>query len=123
MNAGPQALRHWSTDEVDPRRALAYWVDTICDRFLELEIDTPLRDGFQAQLDQVEFGPATANFLRAGVQRVHRTRSKIAAARAQVFILLQLRAGHMGFRHLGHELRLGPGECVFIDSTEPYEVR
>ena len=31
---------HWSTDGVDQRRALAYWVDTVCDRFLELEIDT-----------------------------------------------------------------------------------
>ncbi len=113
---------HWSTDEVDPRRALAYWVDTICDRFLELEIDTPLRGRFHAQLDQVEFGPATANFLRAGVQRVHRTRAKIAATRAPVFILLQLRAGRMKFRHIGRELCLGPGECVFIDSTEPYEV-
>jgi len=122
MNAGLQELRHWSTDEVDPRRALAYWVDTICDRFLELEIDTPLRDGFHARLDQVAFGPATANFLSAAVQRVHRTRAKIAGARAQVFILLQLRAGRMRLRHIGHDLCLGPGECVFIDSTEPYQV-
>ncbi len=122
VNAEVPSPRHWSTDQVDPRRALAYWVDTICDRFLELEIDTPMRGSFRAQLDQVQLGPATANFLRAGVQRVHRTPAKIARTREPMFILLQLRAGHMRFRHIGRDLSLGPGECVFIDSTEPYEV-
>ena len=117
-----QAPRHWSTEEVEQRRALAYWVATICDRFLELEIDTPFRDHFRARLDQIDLGPATANFIDADIQRVERTRAKIARMRSPGFMLLQMRAGHVRFRQLGREFRLAPGECVFIDSTEPYEL-
>ncbi len=117
-----QARRHWSTDEVEQRHALAYWVDTICDRFLELEIDTPVRQRFRASLDQTELGPATANFIQADVQRVQRTRAKISHMSNPIYVLLQLRAGHIQFRQLGRETRVGPGECVFIDGTEPYEL-
>jgi AraC-like DNA-binding protein len=117
------ALRHWSTDEVEGRRALAYWVDTVCDRFLEMDIDSPLRDGFRARLDQVEMGAVTASFIDAETQRVHRTLAKIARTRYPVFMLLQLRAGHARLRQGGHESLLGPGECVLIDGTEPYELQ
>jgi AraC family transcriptional regulator, positive regulator of tynA and feaB len=116
------APRHWSTSEVDPPEALAYWVDTVCDQFLELEIDTPMRDRFHASLDQVDIGPATANFLEAGTQRVRRTKAKIARMRTPMFMLMQLRVGQVTYRQLGRQVRVGPGECVLIDCTEPYEV-
>jgi AraC-like DNA-binding protein len=116
------APRHWSTAEVDPPEALAYWVDTVCDQFLELEIDTPVRDRFHASLDQVDLGPATANFLEADTQQVRRTRAKIARMHTPMFMLMQLRAGQVRFHQLGREVRVGPGECVFIDCTEPYEL-
>jgi len=117
-----QTKRHWSTEEVEQRDALAYWVDTICNRFLELEIDTPLRHRFRASLDQTDLGPTTASFIRADVQHVRRTRAKIARLSAPIYVLLQLREGHIQFRQLGRETRVGPGECVFIDGTEPYEL-
>ena len=63
--------RRWSTEEVDQRRALSYWVDTVCDRFLALEIDSPLRDHFRARLEQVELGPATVNSIQAEIGRAH----------------------------------------------------
>jgi AraC family transcriptional regulator, positive regulator of tynA and feaB len=117
------APRHWSTREVDQRQALAYWVDTVCGRFLELEIDTPARDCFQASLDQVDLGPATASFLEADTQQVRRTRANIARLHTPMFLLMQLRVGQVRFAQSGREVRVGPGECVFIDGTEPYEVR
>ncbi len=117
-----QGLRRWSTEEVDPRRALAYWVDTVCDRFLELEIDTPLRERFRARLEQAELGPATLNLVAAESQQVLRTRAKIAHSRYPVFFLLQLRAGRIRLRQLGREAHVRPGESVLIDGTEPYEL-
>lgn len=116
------APRHWSTSEVEQRQALAYWVDTVCDRFLELEIDTPVRDHFHARLDQVDFGPVTANFLEAESQRVHRTSATIARMRTPMFMLLQLRVGQVRLQQLGREVHVGPGECVLIDGTQPYEL-
>lgn len=114
--------RHWSTSAVSQQQALAYWVDTVCDQFLELEIDTPARSCFHACLDQVDFGPATANFLEAETQRVRRTKSKIARMHSPMFMLMQLREGHVWLKQSGHEVKVGPGECVFIDGTEPYEL-
>jgi AraC family transcriptional activator of tynA and feaB len=114
--------RHWSTREVGQQRALAYWVDTVCDQFLELEIDTPVRNRFHASLDQVDLGPATANFLEADTQLVRRTSAKIARMRTPMFVLMQLRVGAVRFRQLGREVRVGAGECVFVDGTEPYEL-
>lgn len=117
------APRHWCTTEVEQQRALAYWVETVCDRFLELEIDTPIRDRFHASLDQVDLGPATANFFTTDTQRVRRTPAKIARLRAPMFLLMQIRHGQVRFQQSGHDIRVGPGECVFIDGTEPYEVQ
>jgi AraC family transcriptional regulator, positive regulator of tynA and feaB len=117
--AGPH---RWSTEEVEPRRALAYWVDTVCSRFLELEIDTPLREGFRAHLEQAELGAATVNFIAAESQRIVRTQAKIAHSRYPVFFLLQLRAGRMRLRQLGRDVDVRARESILIDGTEPYEL-
>jgi AraC family transcriptional regulator, positive regulator of tynA and feaB len=114
--------RSWSTADVDQSRALEYWVDTVCDQFLALEIDSPLRNRFHARLEQVDLGVATMNVIQAQCQRVRRTRAKIARSQKPVFILLQLRAGQVRLKQLGHDTPVGPGECVFIDGREPYEL-
>lgn len=116
------ALRRWSTEQVEAHEALAYWVDTVCDRFLEMDIDTPLRDAFRARLDQVEMGAVTASFIDAETQQVHRTLTKIARTRYPAFMLMQLRAGHARLHQLGHESLLRPGDCVLISASEPYDL-
>jgi AraC family transcriptional regulator, positive regulator of tynA and feaB len=115
--------RHWCTTQVEQQRALAYWVETVCDRFLDLEIDSPVRDRFHASLDQVDLGPMTANLFEADTQRVRRTSAKIARMHAPMFLLMQLRSGRVRFAQLGRDIELSPGECVFIDGTEPYDLQ
>jgi len=117
-----QRPRRWSTEEVDQRHALSYWVDTVCDRFLALEIDSPVRDHFRARLEQVDLGPATVNSIQAETQRVRRTRANLARSHDPVFILLQLREGQVRLQQLGREAIVRAGESVFIDGTEPYEL-
>jgi AraC family transcriptional regulator, positive regulator of tynA and feaB len=112
--------RHWSTDEVADR-PFSYWVETVCDRFLELDIDSPMREHFHARLDQAELGPATASWLCADAQRVRRTRAKIAASHPS-FLLMQLRAGRVRIRQAGRVTPLDPGECILLDGAQPYEV-
>ncbi len=114
--------RHWSTREVRPDHALAYWVDTICDQFLELDIDSPLRNRFHACLDQVDLGPASANFFEAETQRVRRTTRRIARTQAPMFVLMQLRLGRVRLHQSGREVDVGPGECVLVDGNEPYDL-
>jgi AraC family transcriptional regulator, positive regulator of tynA and feaB len=114
--------RRWSTEDVDQRRALAYWVDTVCDHFIELDIDTPLRTGFRACLDQTDLGVATANFVQAELQRIHRTRARIARAHERAFVLLQIRSGQVCLSQFGREALVRSGECVLMDSAEPYKI-
>lgn len=111
--------RHWSTDEV-PDRPFSYWVDTVCDRFLELDIDSPLREHFRARLDQTTLGPASASWLSADAQRVRRTRTKIARSNPS-FLLMQLRSGRVQIQQAGRITPLRPGECVLLDCSQPYE--
>lgn len=112
--------RHWSTDEAADR-PFSYWVDTVCDRFLELDIDSPVRKHFHARLDQTQLGSATANWLCADAQHVRRTRAKIART-APGFLLMQLRVGRVEVRQAGRITPLGPGECILLDGAQPYEV-
>lgn len=116
----PVPARHWSTDEAADR-PFSYWVDTVCDRFLALDIDSPMREHFHAQLDQTELGPATASWLHADAQRVRRTRAKIARSHPG-FLLMQLRTGRVQIRQAGHVTALSAGECILLDGAQPYEV-
>ena len=113
---------HWSTDGVDQRRALSYWVDTVCDRFLELDIDTPVRSHFRACLDQVDFGPASLSFVGAASQSIRRTPAKISRTRYPTFCLVQFRVGQGTLRQRGRELQVHAGECILIDGTATYEL-
>jgi len=117
-----QSLRRWSTEGVDPRRALSFWIDTVCGNFLALDIDTPLHDRFSARLEQSQLGSTTANFMHAESQRVHRTHSRIVGSNHAVFVLLQLREGCLQFRQSGQTVVVGAGESVFIDGMQPYEI-
>lgn len=113
---------HWSTDGVDQGRALSFWVDAVCDRFLELDIDTPMRGSFRACMDQVEFGAATLTFVGAASQHIRRTPARISRTRYPSFFLVQFRMGHGLLRQRGRELHVRPGDCVLIDGTEPYDL-
>jgi hypothetical protein len=86
------ARQRWSTADVESRHALAYWVDTICKSFLE--IDSPDRQHFRGR--QSELGPATLYIVQADTQTVRRTRARIAHSRYAGYFLLQLRAASRG---------------------------
>ena len=115
--------RHWTTDAVDPRHALAYWIDTVCDRFLALDIETRPAQAFAAALDQFELGVTTANFIQASCQRVRRTQAKIARSGEAVFVLLQLRKGHMQLAQGAGSVQVSAGQSVLINAAEPYELQ
>jgi len=121
MLEGP-ARQRWSTADVDSRHALAYWVDTICKSFLEIDIDSPDRDHFRGQLDQSEFGPATLYVVEADTQTVRRTPARIAHSCYAGYFLLHLRAGQLRFQQHGRESCIATGDCVLVDCNAPYKL-
>lgn len=116
------ARRRWSTTDVESHNALAYWVDTICDRFLEIDIDSPNRHQFQAHLEQSTFGPAMLNVLEADVQTIRRTPARIARSRYDGYFLLHLRSGQLQFEQYGRSCRIDAGDCVLVDCNAPYRL-
>ena len=117
------ALRRWSTEDVSPREALDYWRDAVCRAIIELGVEAPQDESFQAHLEQCALGPATLSLVEATRQSVARTRHAISRSRAAVFHLLHLRAGQFQLEHGGRTTLLHPGECVLVDSTEPHAAR
>jgi AraC-like DNA-binding protein len=116
------APQRWSTADVESRHALAYWVDTICKSFLEIDIDSPARDRFRARLDQSDLGPATLHLLEADTQTIRRTPERIAHTRYAGYFLLHLRAGQLHFQQYGRECCVQVGDCVLIDCNAPYRL-
>ncbi len=117
------AVRRWSTQDVEPHQALAYWRDSVCQAILELGVECPAGERFQARLEQCVLGPAQLNLVHATAQQVARTRRAIARSPQAAFHLLQLRAGHCELEHRGRSAVMHAGDCVLVDSTEPHTVR
>lgn len=120
--AQPPLHQRWSTGDVEPQRALAYWVDSVCQSFLEIDIDSPRREQFRAQLDESTLGPAMLYRVEADTQTVHRTQSQIARSRDAYYILLQLRRGEVTYRQYGRTCRLRAGDCLLVDGKQPYSL-
>jgi AraC-like DNA-binding protein len=116
------ARQRWSTADVESKHALAYWVDTICKSFLEIDIDSPQRNQFRARLEQSALGPATLNLIEADPQTVRRTPARIAHSRYAGYFLLQLRAGQLRFQQYGREACIEVGDCVLVDCNAPYRL-
>jgi AraC family transcriptional regulator, positive regulator of tynA and feaB len=113
--------QRWSTEDVESRHALAYWVDTICKSFLEIDIDSPARH-FHGSLAQSELGPATLYVVAADTQSIRRTRARIAHSRYAGYFLLQLRAGQLRFQQYGRDSCIETGDCVLVDCNAPYRL-
>lgn len=117
------ARRRWSTADVDSRQALAYWVETICKSFLEIDIDSPEPQHFHGRLDQAELGPATLYVVQADTQTVRRTAARIAHSRYEAgYFLLQLRAGRLRFQQHGRDTCIEAGDCLLVDCNAPYRL-
>jgi AraC-like DNA-binding protein len=116
------ARQRWSTADVESRHALAYWVDTICNSFLEIDIDSPRRHQFRARLEQTGLGPATLNLLEADAQTIRRTPARIAHSRYAGYFLLRLRAGRLRFQQYGRDAGIEAGDCVLVDCNAPYRL-
>ncbi|MET0291254.1 MAG: AraC family transcriptional regulator [Steroidobacteraceae bacterium] len=114
--------RQWTTEDVEPRHALAYWVDTICRSFLEIDIESPQPTGFSARLESSDFADGSLYLVQAGSQNVRRTSARIARSQGAWTFLMQIRSGQQVFRQYGRECRLGAGDCVVVDCNEPYQL-
>lgn len=112
--------RHWSTADAGPGEGLSYWVEAICEAFLEMKADSDAGGDFRGELTQHAFGPIDLNFVSADRQEVWRSRQAIARSRENFFYLLHIRSGRLGVEQQGRSAMIMPGDCTLVDSTAPY---
>jgi AraC family transcriptional regulator, positive regulator of tynA and feaB len=114
-------IREWSTESVEAQRRQAYWVDSICDAFLEMKSQPVKRIPFFGSIRQAALENLALNEVHCSSQIVHRDGQAIAKSSANYFYLITQLGEPWGVRHAGQDNVLQPGDSVLIDSRQPYE--
>lgn len=114
-------IRRWSTDAVGADQRLAYWVEAICDGFLEMAATSPVAGRFESSLESAALGGIGLNRVRGSAQDVYRTRRAIARSRENFYYLLCKADEAWSAGQEGRTVRLLPGDLVLVDSRRCYE--
>lgn len=114
-------VRTLSTAEVTPRDRLSYWIDAVCDTYVQLdcEADGNMIDG-EIRIDTLS--TLKLSRVTASAQRVRRTPAKIAQATEDYFLVSIQTAGAGIVSQDGRDAVLQPGDFALYDSTRPYEL-
>jgi len=116
-------LLRWSTDAVEARNRLDYWVGAICECFLEMEASSPMPSRFGCELLSAPLHNLRVNHVRGSAQDVFRTRAAIARSRKNFYYLLCKESTPCNVVQQGvHADRLLPGDLALIDSRRCYEL-
>ena len=111
-----------STEDVDEKEQLEYWIDMICDEFVQLDCTTEKRKDFKGKLRGTEFDKIRVSEVSADPQDVIRSRKQIAKSAESEF-LLSLQLEDVGFVNQdGRIAELHPGDFALYDSTRPYQL-
>ena len=109
------------TAELKGEDRIAFWRDIICDEFVRLDFDSAARELFSGELrggvgfPEVSFAEVVSN-----QQVVKRSKSKIAAAPEEAFLISFQLESEGVVRQNGREALLTPGSFALYDSTQPY---
>lgn len=113
----------WSTNTVEERDRLPYWVEAVCDTYVQLDCDTPDRVGpFHGEIAFDQLSTLGLSRVTATSQWVRRTPGKIAQATEDYFLVSIQTAGHGLLIQDGRTAELHPGDFALYDSTRPYEL-
>ena len=116
-------MLRWSTDAVEARSRLDYWVGAICECFLEMEASSPTPGRFGCELLSAPLHSLQVNRVRGSAQDVFRTRAAIARSRENFYYLLCKESTPCQVvQQGGHADRLLPGDLSLIDSRRGYEL-
>jgi len=113
----------WSTDTVEARHRLSYWVEAVCNTYVQLECDTPQPERtFRGTIQANQLATLGLSTVTASAQHVRRTPVKIARATEDYFIVSIQTKGRGKIVQDGRVAELSPGDFALYDSTRPYEL-
>jgi AraC-like DNA-binding protein len=113
-----------STAEVKPTDRLAYWVDMVCDTYVQLDCDAAASSAsIEGDITSNTLATLELSQVRSTAQRVRRTPAKIARASEDYFLVSMQTSGTGRVLQDGRTALLQPGDFALYDSTRPYELQ
>ena len=113
----------WSTDAVEARDRLSYWVEAVCNTYVQLDCDVPRHDGpFRGTIEANQLATLGLSQVTSSPQWVKRTPQKIAHATEDYFLVSIQTKGCGRIVQDGRVAALSPGDFALYDSTRPYEL-
>jgi AraC-like DNA-binding protein len=113
--------QRWSTEHLQPCKALSYWRDVICENLLQMHIQSSQEAAFFGHIEKHAFGPIKANFILVSEQKVWRERTAACSANDHLFHLIHVRKGVQLVEQYGRSLRVEAGDCLLIDCLAGFE--
>ncbi|HME37688.1 MAG TPA: AraC family transcriptional regulator [Steroidobacteraceae bacterium] len=111
----------WSTQHLQPGKALSYWRDVICENLLQMHIQSSHERAFFGHIEKHHFGPMKANFISVSEQKVWRDRTAPCNAKDHLFHLIHVRKGVQLIEQYGRSLKVVAGDCLLIDCLAGFE--
>lgn len=111
----------WTTEHLQPGKALSYWRDVICENLLQMHIQSSQERAFFGSIEKHAFGPIKANFISVSEQKVWRERTAACNAKDHLFHLIHVRKGVQLIEQYGRSFKVGAGDCLLIDCLAGFE--
>ena len=114
-------IETWSTGLVEPERRLDYWIGAVCECFLEMDITTQVRSGFDCSVQRGQLDTIGINRVQGSAQHVYRRKASVARSTANYYYLLCKTDNDWTVMQNGHASRMRPMDLVLLDSRRCYE--
>ncbi len=108
-----------STSHIAAGERAAYWIDMICDVFVQLDC-THTAERFHGEIADRTLGPLRVSRVDSNKQLVLRSSRQIARSCEDYFLVSLQLAGHGRVLQDGRAALLGPGDFALYDSTRRY---
>jgi AraC family transcriptional activator of tynA and feaB len=114
-------IETWSTSLVEPARRLDYWIGAVCECFLEMDIETPVRTDFDCSIQRGQLDVIGINRVQGSAQHVYRRKASVARATSNYYYLLCKPDNEWTVMQNGHSARMRPLDLVLLDSRRCYD--
>jgi AraC family transcriptional activator of tynA and feaB len=121
MPQPPSPLQRWSTDAAPAGERMDYWIEAVCEGFLEMHVTSAAPERFAAELVSAPLGALQVNRVRGRAQDVYRTPRALARSRQDYYYLLCKDDTPWSAAQHSNQARLLPGDLLLVDSRHCYE--
>src|ERR1700694_3011733 len=102
----------WSTEHLQPGKALSYWRDVICENLLQMHIQSSHECEFFGHIEKHAFGLIKASFISFIEQNVCRDLTAACNAKDHLFHLIHVRNGVQLIEQSGRSFKVEAGDCL-----------